>query len=337
MERNTAFDRFRGIGAVCVVLLHAPPFYHSNMAPLRAFGWGLRDLCQCAVPFFFLLSGWLMGTKWVRGREGWDEFARSAGRLLRLYIPWFLFFLALDVAAGLPHDWGHVARRFVGFSDSAAQTRGYHLWFLPSLVLAELVCWGLLRLTRSIVPALGLGLALYVILAWRDLHGLELPWGLAPHEGIDLSLPCVALGIWLGIEFSGWPVVVHRGMLAAAFGLLLLEGAALDRFGGSTFSIHPFQAMRIALPALLLLWLARHPLALGAGAWGRVLDFLGRHSTGIYVIHLAFLALIPFDRLVSNGFVRDNLVRWPVAIVGSVAVSVLLGRAPWAGVRKLVS
>ena len=336
MERNGAMDRFRGIGAVCVVLLHAPPFYHSNLTPLRAFGWGLRDLCQCAVPFFFLLSGWLMGDKWARGRVGWDEFARSAGRLLRLYIPWFLFFLALDIAAGLPHGWTDVARRFVGFSDSGLETRGYHLWFLPSLVLAEFACWGLLRLTRSIVPALGLGLALYAVLAWRDIHGLELPWGLAPHEGIDLSLPCVALGIWLGIRFSR-PPAIPGGLLVAAFGLLLLEGLALDRMGGTTFSIRPFQALRIFLPALLLLRLAQKPQALGAGTLGRLLNQLGRHSTGIYVAHLAFLVLIPFERLVSNGFLRYDLVRWPVAIAGSVAVSSLLGRAPWASVRKLVS
>ena len=69
MERNAAFDRFRGIGAICVVLIHAPPLYHSRLAPLQVAGWAMLVVCQTAVPFFFLLSGWMAGDKWARGRR----------------------------------------------------------------------------------------------------------------------------------------------------------------------------------------------------------------------------------------------------------------------------
>jgi surface polysaccharide O-acyltransferase-like enzyme len=337
MERNGAFDRFRGIGAVCVVLIHAPPFYHSGIPTLQRTGWAMLVLCQTAVPFFFLLSGWMMGDKWARGRRTWGELSKSVSRLFLLYVPWFAFFLGLDAVAGLPHGWIAVARRFAGFADSRLDTRGYHLWFLPSLILAQIVCWSVLRYRRSIWPALAAGAFLYGLCAWMDVRSLALPWGLGLSEGIDLSLLCVSLGIWMGSRAAKTPAALPTVVLLAAVPLLFLEALGLDRISGRGMSIPSFQIDRALLPALLLAWLATRPAAFGAGWIGRGLDFLGKHSTGIYLAHLAFLTLLPFQRWVPDGFVRDNLVRWPVALAGSIALSMLLKRCPWEPVRRLVA
>jgi|GEM_PF-2203821 len=337
MERNGAFDRFRGIGAICVVLIHAPPFYHSNLAPLRTAGWAMLVVCQTAVPFFFLLSGWMMGDKWARGRRGWEELEKTAFRLFALYAPWFAFFLGLDAIAGLPHGWIAVARRFAGFSDSHLETRGYHLWFLPSLILAQILCWSVLRKRDSILPALAAGAVLYGFCAWLDIRGMDLPWGLNPSEGIDLSLLCVAIGIGLGQSSVKRPLDLPTGILLASIPLLFAEAFALDRISGRNLSIPSFQFDRVAFPSLLLAWLAPRPAFLGGGWIGRCLDFLGRHSTGIYLAHLAFLTLLPFKEWVPNGFLRDNFIRWPVAVAGSIAISLLLKKCPWAPVRRLVA
>jgi surface polysaccharide O-acyltransferase-like enzyme len=294
-------------------------------------------LCQTAVPFFFLLSGWMMGDKWARGRRTWRELSRSATRLLLLYAPWFAFFLALDAIAGLPHGWVEVARRFAGFPDSHLDTRGYHLWFLPSLILAQILCWSVLRFRQSILPALLAGAVLYGICAWMDVTGRELPWGLGLSEGIDLSLLCVALGVWLGLGAAEGSRPPPTAILWAALPLLFLEAFALDRITGRNLAVPSFQIDRAAFPALLLAWLASRPDFLGKGRLGRGLDFLGSHSTGIYLAHLAFLTQIPFGAWVPNGFVRENIVRWPVAIAGSIAVSMLLKRCPWQSVRRLVA
>jgi len=320
-----------------VVLIHAPPFYRSNVAPLRDAGWAMLVLCQTAVPFFFLLSGWMMGDKWARGRRTWSELSKSVNRLVLLYAPWFGFFLALDVIGGLPHGWSQVARRFVGFPESRLDTRGYHLWFLPSLILAQILCWSTLRFRRSILPALLAGAVLYGICAWMDVVGRELPWGLGLSEGVDLSLFCVALGAWLGHRATRRSLNLPTGILLAADPLLFLEAFALDRTTGRNLAIPSFQIDRAVFPALLLAWLAARPNFLGKGPIGRGLDFLGSHSTGIYLAHLAFLTQIPFGEWVRNGFVRENIVRWPVAIAGSIAVSMLLKRCPWEPVRRLVA
>ena len=335
MTRNLAFDRFRGIGALCVVLLHAPPLYHSGVEPIRIAGWVLRALCQSAVPFFFLLSGWMLASRWKAGRHSLRDFLQGLGRILLLYCPWFVAYLALDLSQGHPGDWGDVARRFVGFSDSRAVTDGYHLWFLPTLVLAQAAVWATLRWTGSVRPILLVGCALYLAMSVLDGVGIALPFGLAPHEGLNISLVCVSAGAWLvfaGISDrpSNWGIATVVAMV-----LLVAESFLWDRSNEANWSIHPFPAFRVLLPAFLLLYLNRSPTYLGGGIVGRALDLAGRNATTIYVGHIAVLVLVPFAALVPNGFLRDNLVRWSVAFVLPMLVGEIMRRSPNRIVRSL--
>lgn len=326
MSRNAAFDRFRGIGALCVVLLHAPPLYHSGVEPLRALGWLLRAACQCAVPFFFLLSGWMLATRWASGRTSPRDLLEGLGRLAKLYVPWFALYLALDLAAGLPSGWIEVARRFAGFSEAALDTRGYHLWFLPSLMMAQVATWASLRWTGSVLPALAVGAALYAGAGILEILGLPFPLGLAPHEGLNISLVCVAAGA--ALVRSRLPSAGTWGMAAwIALPVLWLETFALGAFAGDPWAIAAFPILRILLPALLVLALHRSPDLLGRGLAGRFLDLAARNATLIYVAHLAILVLVPFDALVPNGFLRDNLVRWSVAFLLPILLGEILRRS----------
>lgn len=335
--RNGAFDRFRGIGAVCVVLLHAPPFYRSSVEPLNIAGWSLRMFCQAAVPYFFLLSGWMLGSKWIAGRRGNQELARTARRLLSLYLPWFGFFLLLDAIGGQPTSPIAVLRRLVGFSDRNLDTRGYHLWFLPSLLLAQCLVWWSLRKTGNVKPAVFAGVALYVAMAVADAVGWNLPWGLAAHEGVDVSLVCVAMGALLALRPLAWSDRFLAGVVVLCVPATLLEGVLWDAARRTSWTVHSFGMLRVLLPLLLLAWLVRKPKFVGGGGIGKLLDFLGTNATGIYVIHLAFLVLVPYAALVPSGFVRENLVRWSTALLGASVLSDLMRRAPWAWCRNLVA
>lgn len=331
--RNGAFDRLRGLGAVGVVLIHAPPFLHSSLPLLHDFGWGLRVLCQAAVPFFFLLSGWMLAAKASSTDAPSAEAGRLARRIAGLYLPWFVVFLALDIWRGAPHDPGSVVRRLLGFSDGRLDIQGYHLWFLPSLLWAQLLTFWSIRATRSPVPALIVGAALWSAMAFLEIAGVALPWGLVPTEGIGVSLACVALGASLVRWKPGSPPV---WMVVGSFAALLAEQAILDRGAGGT-PIRTFLFTRVLAPAACIVWISGRPDFLGGGAMGRALDSLGRRSTGIYVSHLLFLALIPFDRLVPSGFVRENFVKWSVVLACAWGVSILLGRSSRREVRALVS
>lgn len=331
--RNGAFDRFRGIGAVGVVLIHATPFWHSGIPALHASGWVLRILCQAAVPYFFLLSGWML-----QARRGGEErasrvVANMTRRILVLYIPWFALFLLVDVWRGSPHDPLSVARRFLGFSDGRLDIQGYHLWFLPSLLWAQILVYGSLRFTRGAWPALLAGGLLWAGLTGLEATGTAFPWGLVPTEGIGVSLLAAALGAAL----ARWSPPVSGWLVLACAPLLLAEQALYDGAIAGGGPARTFLVSRLLAPAALLLWLAGRPDFLGRGWRGRILDSLGRNSTGIYVSHVLFLALLPLERWIPSGFVRENFVRWPVVLGCAWGLSVLFGRSRFPWVRRLVA
>lgn len=334
-SRNGAFDRMRGIGALCVVLIHAPPFLHSSIAELKGFGWILRLLCQAAVPYFFLLSGLMLGSKWAGGRRDPGEPLRMSRRIATLYLPWFAVFLAMDSWLARSNDAWSVVRRLVGFSDGRIETLGYHLWFLPCLLLAQIAVWTSLRRFGGALPALLSGVALFLGLDALDLAGIALPFGLIPTEGPNLSLACVALGAFLSSEHPGWRP--SGRVVLAAFAGIVVESVAVAFLSGDAWPVKTFLLTRVAAPALLLAWLAKRPDFLGGGRTGIFLDSIGKHSTGIYVSHLLFLELIPFESMVSSGFVRENFVKWPVVLLGAWGFAWLLSRSRWPLVRSLVT
>lgn len=314
--RDPSIDRLRGLGAWCVVLIHATPFLASSIPLLSAAGWTLLVLCQDAVPFFFVLSGYYLARRWKdqsRPTPPW----RGTGRILSLYVPWFLVYLAFDAARGLPIDPILVLRRFASLSDGTAPTTGFHLWFLPSLVYAQWVVWGLARLSRSPWPAVALGAALHMALGALDLSGARLPFGLASHEFLGVALPATSLGAWIAMRSPRWsPGLWWLSGLAA---LQLAEALAWKLAG---VGIPSFQILRPILPAALLLTVLTRSVSFGAVP-DKVLDALGRESTGVYVAHLAFLILVPWEVLVPNGFVRHNLVIW----AGGLSLAWITSRA----------
>lgn len=333
--RFGSMDRLKGISAVLVVLIHTKPFFHSNIEGFRWLGWAILQACQVAVPYFFVSSGWAMGVRWRKGRDSFRELAKGIPRLLGLYLPWFACYLALDAWLGHPTGIAGVLRRLVGFSDGRLDICGYHLWFLPSLVLAQLLVATSFRWTRSVVPALVAGFLLYMTLAGFECTGRVLPFGLVPTEGLNLSLLCVAGGASLGAH-GGEGRIHGVPFVLAAIALLPLESLFLDSVQGSRLQIHTFTAGRIVLALLALRTCIARPDLLGRGTRGRFLDLLGRRSAAIYVAHLLVLRLVPLD-LVPSKFVRDNLVGWVAAVLGSILLAAALERAPWAWARRLAS
>lgn len=334
-RRNRAFDRAKGVGAVLVVLIHAPPLIHSTAPALHLAGWALRQACQTAVPLFFLLSGWMLGTKWAGGRTGWSEPLRSTRRLLLLYVPWFCVYLGVDAATGRPRAAWEVARRFAGFSVAGLDVSGYHLWFIPSLILAQLALWALLRATRSTAASLAAASIGFAILYALEMSAVRPPWGLDPTEGLSLSLPCVALGAHLAARLPGGRRI-PAALFAALFAALLAEGAVQLAILPGSGPVHVFQVFRVLLPALLAVHMAAAPESGGEGRTGSVLDALASRSTAIYVGHMLFVLLVPWERLVHSGFLRENFVRWTGAVAGAVLLAEALRRSPWRPIRAMV-
>jgi len=321
-SREGNLDLLKGLGAVAVVLLHAPPLYHSSLPFLRATGWALREICQIAVPLFFLVSGYLAG----RRNPGLPGGARTLRRIASLYIPWFLLYLSIDLLQeGRDVAFQTVLRRFLGLGVDGASTSGYHLWFLPAMFWGMLVVRLSCRWFGSALPSLALGAGLYALVGWSTFPDAPLPWDLAPHEGINLSLLFLSLGHVHGrrVASGGGSLPFGPVLPLLSIAWLLAEGYALGRIGGTPLLVPAFQSGRILLPCFLLVFATSSGTWARTGIAGRALDGLAAASTGIYVLHLAILETVPWETLVPNGFLRDNLCRWTAAVAVPVFVTKL--------------
>lgn len=316
--RNRQIDHLKGIGAVCVVLIHAPPFLHSAVAGLAWFGWAIQMVCLAAVPFFFLASGYHLAGKWSKDSRPSAPVHQSL-RLGMLYIPWFVLYALGDLLWGRAFDPVAVLRRFLSVSDGDLATGAFHLWFLPSLIYGQWCLWISIRYAKGPLPAFLAGLSLYAALGALQAMGQPLPWGLRAHEGLGLALIGISAGALLSRHpLSSWPT---RPLLLGTLALLLLEGYLWRELADQRIPV--VMVARILLPAALLVAALRGSFRLPERL-ARILDALGADSTGIYVLHLGFLVFLPWTTLVPNGFLRDNVLAWSAALALSWACSRLL-------------
>jgi surface polysaccharide O-acyltransferase-like enzyme len=251
-----------------------------------------------AVPFFFFVSGYLLG----RGTRGGPAFPRAAAgfrRVVLLYLFWSVLFIAVEPLEHAAHDLlshGHLASGVfqwpapVDLVGRILQGARIQLWFLPALGTALLIV-GLLDRVR---PAVGLMVAvvLYVIGlvggAYGEVTGLAL--GPVSRNGPFFGTLFVLLGFRAGrmdlrpALGPAWALVVAGAVLqgAEAWGLHAFAGAdwiapRADYFVGT--ALMGIGAGQIAL--------ARPDFGAGT-VWPR----LGSLTLGVYLIHVDIQYLI---------------------------------------------
>lgn len=303
-------------------------------------GWLLRMFFQVSVPFFFILSGWLLGRKLAQTQAVSPVLLRSSRRLLQVYLPWFVLFCLLDAVQGRPVGIWPTIRRLTGFSDGSFTTSGYHLWFLPCLLLAQAaICWEYSR-TRRVWASLLCGVFLYGLQAHLDATDVSLPFGLVRHEGLNISLLCVAIGVWLAIR----PVTTRQflppnAMLVGILScFLVLEGVIFIIANDKPWFVPGFTIARIVLATTIIQLLIQSNYEKTSNSLkSSLLDILARNSTVIYVVHVFFLEVIPFRTLPISGFVRDNLVRWPLVLLACLMTGTILRNSKFKFLRDVAT
>ena len=323
-ERIGWIDAARGIGILLVV------FGHGLVPPAVA-----RQLYSFHVPLFFLLSGL------VAQPDRWPSFGAFARRRARtLLVPYAAFFVVLYayfLTVGV--RFGDVAGEdrvvpLVGFllSSSPFLTSLFRpMWFLPCLLVVELLFHGLHRLLGR---RWWLGMLACVVLGWLTSLFLpvRLPWSL------DTALTAVG---FYGVGFALRPLAaraqeLHLGWrLLAVLAFAALNGFAVALNGGVSLLGNSYG------PHITLFWLGA--LA-GIGAsllvarflvGSRVLRSIGRNSLVLFVFHPVALGLLRaalaflFDvRAVSlRGSVAWALVLTVASVAALAPLSCLINRA----------
>ena len=151
--------------ALIVVASHTHPLENCSNAFINSF---YDVFIACAVQFFFLASGFMLGRKLEEPYNSEKDLSAISGyavRMLKMYVIWSVVYLPLAIAEYL-HDGKSFVYDIVlyirGFIFTGSHHNSYALWYLLSMFYALVIIWILLKLKVSIKPILLIGFAIFL-------------------------------------------------------------------------------------------------------------------------------------------------------------------------------
>ncbi len=266
---SPSIDALRLLSLLGVVVLHQRAEGILQPAPLTNV---VDALARGSVPIFFLISGFLWKSSYEKNPR---EYLRYAWRRILLpYAVWFLLFnYDLLVEQWNPDTWKYWRKLAYHFFFKGGA--GYHLWFLPALVVGSLVLmYGRKWIPRFILPLTILLYAIGSVLEWQT--DLAVSWY---RNGLFFAPLFLVLG-----SFSAQKT---RSMVVG-FGLTFFGGCLhfYELFRGSEYSERilslglPFFCLGIFLIGMNLPW----PKTF-CQSWGK-------HVYGAFFVHILFLKLL---------------------------------------------
>ena len=175
MNRIQSIDTIRLIAIFAVIAIHTTPFqqYHqSSNEFFKVIFVIVNQLSRFAVPFFFVISGYLWGLKIRNGDDPILITTKTSKKLLFIFIVWCIIYI-------LPYDFislyrfGILGEIKVSYLNLLALfshpinlimqgTRG-HLWFLIGLLFSLWISSLFIKHKKSTIALLCFSLLLYII------------------------------------------------------------------------------------------------------------------------------------------------------------------------------
>ncbi|GAM58473.1 fucose 4-O-acetylase [Vibrio ishigakensis] len=239
-NKIASFELGRVIAIFAVITIHCQLFVTYPLLGGEAwFGHIINQLCRFAVPFFFLLTGFLIQPKLKT--DPINTAINYCKPILLIWMVWSLIYLAAPFNLATLMSDGYLAERdkYWGFLmqtplNSFLEGGLVHLWYLMSLIIGILIIAIMqkLGLEKALIP-LSIVLFLYGVLAgsYAVLTDLEAPF--LTRNGPFLSLIMICLGGWIrenNIKISAKAAFIMMAVgalfhLAEAY---LLSGHGMD-------------------------------------------------------------------------------------------------------------
>lgn len=315
LERNIKIDYLKGLALILVVWLHTLPFEDIVIKGL-SLGDITDTLAAVGVPIFFMLAGYFYEKKNEKGYLKKYEL-----KLIKPYVISVIFYVLINISKG--YFSGVTTDGYLSYLyDCLKSVRlrdfyytqgyfGYHIWYLPALMLAILVGnfalkknklkgWVILGLIFNI-----LGVFIPVLIT-KTLR-------VVTRDGIFFGIFYVVLGMYLSKheskleKLSSMDEKLHLNLIGLFSITSLLEGFIyvnyFDGVGDYILSTIPLSLLLIGLafrkdesPIIVLTRF-------------NFLAVLGRNSLLIYLVHPFIIELFyQLLTIINLGWLNDNMI-----------------------------
>lgn len=326
-QKIASLELMRIIAMIAIIAIHTRIFIAGPL--LQGQPWLadiINQLSRFAVPFFFLLSGFLIQPKLCLAPI--LTMRRYCVPLLKIWLVWSVICLLLPTQYKTLMSEGYLSERqdYLAFLlktplNSALEGGFVHLWFLPALMIA--VCmiafFVYFKQLRYLLP---FSILLYVVgvLAGSYASLTEMIAPFMTRNGPFFSLLMVAIGF--EIKRCDLKLSTSLSLLLLCLGLIGHFTEAFWLFSkGVSFPNHdflfftPLWAVGLFLFLLSKPNLGEHPLT----------HYLSRLILPIYLCHLSIVVV--FYNLIYifsiTGFARDALVFFGTLIMSFIFVKMI--------------
>jgi len=299
--RVDTIDGARALMVLMVITLHATPMLLPGRMPAASppiWAFVLATLCRCAVPFFFLASGYFLNLD----RTTREIALRSIKRLGPIYAFWLAIYAAIRFAF-----YNEVPELSVSFFLNGGAA--FHLWFLPALFAGQVFVSFFVSRFGYRLAVLGAALLYFIgpiLYDYHDLFGLAYYWRIAPIYR-HLGAPAFVLLGLMAHRFPEKGPLVGLFLVVTSFGLLVFEELMLGISLG-----HPGRESHDFLLSTLLYSTSVFLLLKSLASLSRI-AWLGQMTLGIYAVHLAFIWLI-------RGWISTTTFPGEIAVVTLVSL-----------------
>lgn len=204
----------------------------------------IHTVCRLAVPFFFTTSGFFFFRNYDSENEDLNEtrLKKALIRLFRIYLIWTIIYLPYTIF-DYTHTGFHIKYLFTYVRDFFLNGSYYHLWFLPALMLADIIVYCLYKkkgLNFTLLITLILYFVGYLINVytpiWESIPGVSFFFGFftktlsTARNGIFFGPMFIAIGLLLS-RTRRLPKKVSLIGFLISFVLFFVEVSLYRHFG----------------------------------------------------------------------------------------------------------
>lgn len=330
MGRNYAIDFMKGIGLFLIAALHINIFGQFHWLS----NWVVNTSLRFVVPFFFLVSGYLLFKKLQKSENKPNVFQRYVLRILTYYLAGFALCFAFDYLVIMPL-WQMPSVFFKGYVSGTfwsdflyygmVHMSGFHLWFLISMFWAGIVIFLVCRKDiHKIKRVVFIALLIHLI----GLFGMTQPYSqifalpFFPRDGLFFGLFYMSLGgFWAigGINVKKYVPSQYIGWaIALCFVLQLAERSALVFGMKAPWGQYWGEYFVMTIPLTMLLF--QYALDHGDQFKHNMFTKVGGKSIGVYIFHLIALNITYIVLAALNMKIHQA----PLMQVGQVIVIIVM-------------
>lgn len=311
-------DGLRAVAALAVVMIHVSA---GRMNPV---GVSCNQIARFAVPLFIMLSGYGHMYSWLQhsGQSAVQTAKRRLKRVLPAYLIWSVLYLAVDAVFGKPH-----AHPIKNILTGGSYVHLYYIFILVQLILlSELFCRAVERHPAvTLLLSAGLTFGMEMVIYLLTVGRLQWQFPVAPISLFVCWPLFYNIGAWLAK--SG---LSNRLRLRVCLPLWVLSAMLVLLTEEHSAAAYKMGLRPDATVYTLLTWAVLWSLFSRLPEIPKPLQFIARHSFGLYLAHPLVLRL--WNEWTTRQPQVTYLRLWQMfalALAGGLAIAVTLSYLPF--------